>query len=113
MWKKNDILINKTSVPNTTTLEKPHLFKPSMIEISIVIRVSPLDFLETVHYNIIEEVGEINITFTSDLKDMTFAHYITQTRSMLCRKLEKRFIGENFEDYNYNWLPSCFRNINK
>ena len=33
MWKKNNVLINKISVPSTITFQKPHLFKPSMIEL--------------------------------------------------------------------------------
>ena len=40
------MLINKNSVRSTITLEKPHLFEPSMIELPIVVRVSPLDFLD-------------------------------------------------------------------
>ena len=42
MWKKNDVLIYKISVPSTIALEKPHLFQSSMIELPIVVRVSPL-----------------------------------------------------------------------
>ena len=40
IWKKKDLLINKISIPSTITIEKPHLFKPCMIELPIVIRVS-------------------------------------------------------------------------
>ena len=39
MWKITDVLISKISIPSTITLEKPHLFKPNMIEIPIVVRV--------------------------------------------------------------------------
>ena len=76
IWKKNDVIINEISVPITITLEKPHLFTPSMIELPIVTRVSLLDFLYTFHKNITEELDEIDIIFTSDLKDMTFLHYM-------------------------------------
>ena len=48
MSKKNDMLINKSSIPSTITLEKLHLFGPNMIELPIVIRVSTLDFLDTI-----------------------------------------------------------------
>ena len=61
MWKKNDVLINKVSISSTITLEKPYLFKPNMIELPIVVRVSPLDFLNTVVGKINNEVDEINI----------------------------------------------------
>ena len=59
MWKENDILINKISFPSIITLEKPYLFKPSMIALPIVIRASPLDILDTVHKNIIEDVDKL------------------------------------------------------
>ena len=72
MWKKNDILINKSFFPSIFTLEKAHLFKTSMIVLPIVIGVSPLDFLDTVDKDITEDVDKIDITTTSDLRDMTF-----------------------------------------
>ena len=78
MWKKNDVLINKISVPSTIRLEKPHLFEPSMIELPIVIRVSPLDFRDTFDRNINNEVDGINIIFISDLKDMIFSHILEE-----------------------------------
>ena len=110
MWKKNEVFINKISDPSTITLEKRHLFQPSMIELPIVIRVSPLDFLDTLDRKINNEVDEINIIFISDL--MTFSHYMAQPKSMLCRKLKRNFIEEDFGDFDYNWLPKCFGNIN-
>ena len=30
---------------------------------------------------------------------------------MLCRKLERNYIEENENDFQYNFLPYCFRNI--
>ena len=84
IWMKKDVVIKKFTVPRTITLEKPHLFKPSMIELAIVIRVSPLDFLDTFDRNINNEVDEKNIILLSDLKDMTFSHYMAQPKSMLC-----------------------------
>ena len=112
MWKKNDVLINKISIPSTVTLEKPHLFKSSMIELPIVVGVSPLHFLDTFDRNINNEGDEIIIMFISDLKDITFFHYMDQPKLMLCRKLGRNFIEEDFGDFDYNWLPECFRHIN-
>ena len=112
MWKKNDVLINKISVPSTITLEKPHLFKSSMIEMPIVVKVSPLDFLDTFDRNINNEVDEIIIIIISDLKDITFSHYMAQPKSMLCRKLVRNFIEEDYGKNDFNWLPNCFRRIN-
>ena len=43
-----------------------------MIELPIAIKVSPLEFLDTVDKNKTEWVDEIDITFTSDLQNMTF-----------------------------------------
>ena len=70
--EKNDKLINKISIPSTITLEKPHLFQSSMIELPIVVRVSPLDFLSTIDGTINNEVDEKNIIFVFGLKDFTF-----------------------------------------
>ena len=112
MWKKNDILINKISVPSTITLEKPHLFKPCMVQLPIVIRVSSLDFLDIFDRNINNGVDEINKIFISDLKDITFFHYMDQPKSMLCRRLVRNIFKENFGDFNYKWLPKCFTQIN-
>ena len=81
--EKNDILINKISVPTTITIEKPHLFKPSMIELPIAIKVSPIDFLDTLDRNITEDVDEIDIIFASDLDDFTFSHSMTQPKPMI------------------------------
>ena len=108
MWKKNEKIINKISVPSTITLEKPHLFEPSMVALPIDISVSPVDFLDTFDRNIKDEVDEIVIIIISDLRDKTFSHHMAQPRSMLCRKLEKTFIEEHFGYFKYNLLPSCF-----
>ena len=63
--------------------QKPHLFRPCIIELSEVIRVSPLDYLDTFDRNIKNEIDEIVIIFISDLKDMTVSHYMAQPKSML------------------------------
>ena len=104
MWKKKDVLINRISIRSTITLEKPYLFKSSMIELPIVVKVSPLDFLDTFDKNINNEVDEMNIFFISNLKDITFFHYMDQQKSILCRKLVRNFIEEDFEDFESNWL---------
>ena len=96
MWTKNDVLINMISVPSSITLEKAHLFKLSMIEIPIVIGVSPYDSLVTFDRNINNEVDEINLIFTSDLKNMTFSHYMAQPKSILCRRLVRNYIKKDF-----------------
>ena len=73
MWKKNDVVLNNISVPNAITLQKPHLFEPSLIELPIEVRVPSLDFLDTFDINCTNnEVYEIVRIFISDLKDLTF-----------------------------------------
>ena len=47
---------------------------------------------------------------------MTLQHYMKQHRSVLCRKLERNYIEEDYpppdnRDFNYNFLPYCFRHI--
>ena len=112
MWKKIDMPKNRISFPRTITLQKPYLFETSMIELPIVLRVSPIYFLYTFDGKINTELNEINIIFVSDLRDIPFSRYATQPKSMLCRKLVKIFLEENYGNFDYNWLPKCFRNIN-
>ena len=92
LWKKNDITITKISIPSIITLQKPHLFKASMIELLTVIRVPPLDFVDTFDRNINNEFDEINVISLSDLGDITFSHYMTRPKSLIQRKLEKKFL---------------------
>ena len=94
------MLINKISVPSTITLEKPHLFKTCMIELPIVIGVARLDFLDTLDKNINDEVDEIHIIFISNLKYITFFHYMDRPKSMIQRKIERNFIEEDFGDFD-------------
>ena len=83
-----------------------------MIELPIVKGVPPIDFLDTFDRNINNEVVEINMIFISDLKKLTFSHYMAQLKSMLCRKIVRIFIEKDLGDFDYNWLPNCFRHIN-
>ena len=83
-------------------LEKPHLFKPCMIEIPIVTKLSTLDFLDTVDKKITEEVDETAIIFISDLDDIIISHYMTQPKSRLQRKLLKNFIEEDYGNFDCN-----------
>ena len=73
---------------------------------------SCVDYLDN-YYNFDNDFcDEINIIFISDLKDITFFHYMEQPRSMLFKKLEKNFIKEeDFEDFDYNWIPNCFKHF--
>ena len=37
---------------------------------------------------------------------------MTQPKSMLCRKLVRNFIEDDFSSFDINWLANCFRHIN-
>ena len=87
---KNDMPMNKISDSSMIILEKAYLLKPSMIELPIVIRVLPFDFLDTVHKNITKEVDEIDIKFTFNLDGITFSYYTAQPKSMIQRKPFKK-----------------------
>ena len=93
IWKRDDMIINKISVPQTNTLQRTDMFKPILFEIPIYVRLSECKFLDIIDrncvYNIISD--EIDIIFISKLREMTLKHYMKQPRSMLCRKLEKKF----------------------
>ena len=107
------MIINKISIPRTFTLQRTHMFKPHMFEIPIYVKVSEREFVDIVDrnctYNIISD--EIDIIFISKLKELTLQHYMKQPRSMLCRKLERNYIEEDYRDFDYNFLPYCFRHI--
>ena len=118
IWKRNDMIINKISIPRTITSQRTHMFKPDMLEIPIYKKVSEREFLDIVDRNCVYNIrsDEIDIIFISKLKQMTLQHYMKQPRSMLCRKLERDFIEENYQivdnrDFDYNFLPYCFRHI--
>ena len=96
MSMKIDVLINKISVSSTNTQEKPHLFKSSIIELPIVVRISPLNFLNTFDRNINNEVDQINKIFISNLEDITLFNYMHQPKSLLCKKLLRHFIEEDW-----------------
>ena len=55
-------------------------------------------------------IPEIEIVFVSDPKDITRQHYLEQPKSMLCRKLIRRFY-ESPQDLEYNWLPNSFNSL--
>ena len=112
IWKENDVIKNKISIPCTITMRRTHMFKLDMFEIPIYVQVSKREFLDIVDrncaYNIISD--EIDIIVISKFKEMTLQHYVKQPRSMLCRKLERNFIEENNpplddKDFDYNFLP--------
>ena len=58
----------------------------------------------------IEKLDEIENGFISDVKDITFNHYMDQPKSRICRKLFRRFFevkSKDIKDFEYKWIPSC------
>ena len=56
-------------------------------------------------------IPQIEIVFKSDPKDITREHYVQQPKSMLCRKLTRRFNESTSPDFEYKWLPEAFENL--
>ena len=107
MWKNNRLFVNKISVPSLITYHQKRM------RLTITREKTAFDYLN--NYNqgcMINEVDKIVKIFISDLKDITFWHYMGQTKSMLCRKLVGNFVEENFGDFENSFLPNCFRHIN-
>ena len=111
-WKKNDMIINRISVPRTKTLRRTDVFKPDMFEIPIYVEVSKREFQDIVHRNCIYIIisDEIDKIIISKRKELTLQHYMKHPRSILCRKLERNFIEENDppidnRDFDFNFLP--------
>ena len=95
------------------------MFKPIMEEMPFYVKVSLNEFQNMIdrgcEYKIITD--EKSIIFISKLKHITITDYLEQPRSMLCRKLERNHIEEDDpprdpEDFDYKFLPECFRHIN-
>ena len=53
---------------------------------------SCVDYLDTYYIFANNFCDEIRIIFISDLRDISFFHYVKQPKSMLCRKLVKKLL---------------------
>ena len=51
IWKKNDMIMNRISVPHTITLRRTDMFKPVMFEVPIYVEVSKREFQDIVDRN--------------------------------------------------------------
>ena len=107
--KKNDEIVDEIKFPSSMIKEKRYRISRDDVGPLILIE-SCVEFLGSLYFNN-DFCDEINIFFISDLKDITLFQYMEQPRSMLCRKLERNFIEEDFEDFDYKWLPKCFTHI--
>ena len=58
-----------------------------------------------------KRIQETEIVFISDVKDMTFHHYLEQPMSMVQSKMIRRFfeIKDGVDDFEHKWLPDSLR----
>ena len=90
-WMKNGSIVNKISVPSIL------IYHQIMMRLTITRKETACDHLNSYSQGcMINEVDEIVIIFISDLKDMKFLEYLAQPKSMLCRKLVRIFIEEDW-----------------
>ena len=76
------MVVNKISVPSIIT------YHQKTMRLTITRKETACDCLNKYNQDyVIDEVDEIVITFISDLKDMTFLHYMAQPKSMLLETL--------------------------
>ena len=56
-------------------------------------------------------ISEVEMVFISDLKLISRQHHLEQPKSMLCRKLIRRFHESTSQDFEYKWLPDSFKDL--
>ena len=112
IWKKDNQIKVKISIPNTICVNIEYKYiNPKNNRFSRS-TISCVDYLDKFHHCGALEIhlpfDELNIIITSDIKDMTFYHYMEQPKSMLCRKLIGYYLMNERRELRYNWLPNCF-----
>ena len=100
-------LDHKISIPNNIT------YRIESEYYSACTTESACDFLHKVKsiYSSSEIFRKIEIIFTSDPKDITRQHYLDQPKSMLCRKMVRRFHESTSQDFEYERLPDSFKDL--
>ena len=58
-----------------------------------------------------EIIPQIEIVFMSDSEDITREHYLQHPKSMLCRKLIRRYHEPSSQDFEYKWLSDSFKKL--
>ena len=51
------------------------------------------------------------MVFISDPNDITREHYLELPKSMLCRKLIRKFHESTSQDFEYKWLPHSVKDF--
>ena len=109
VWKKDKVVINVVNKPNMMILQKSYMGTLGDDAQKTLSLVSCDDYLSDFYDMMTEKSDKIHILFTSDLKDITFFHYMQQPKSMPCRKLIRKYLEGKKENFDYIWLPNCFR----
>ena len=111
LYYEGHLIGHKITVSNyvTYSIKSEHYFT--------IATESASDFLHRItgiyfyHRSNFKMIDEIEIIFTSDPKYITRQHYLEQPKSMLCRKLIRRFHESTSQDFEYKWLPLSFKNL--
>ena len=122
IWKKENEIVRETKLPDKVIVEKRCYIAPDINLITMklirydVNKISKIlmglcvHYLDTCYNFANDFCDEKSIIFISDLRDISFFHFMKQPKSMLCRKLAKNFVEEeNFEDYEDKCLPNCVK----
>ena len=74
---------------------------------------SACDILQKVTpiYSSSEMIRKIEIVLISAPNYITRQHYLEQPKSMLCRKMTRRFHESTPKDFEYNWLPDSLKDL--
>ena len=106
-WKVNNEVQFKLSVPHVVS------FGMVVHSMTVNIKETACHFLDraikaylTEHE--IEKIDEIEIGVISDRNDITFNHYMDLPKTMICRKMIRRFFevkSVDINDFEYSWIP--------
>ena len=104
-WKVNDEIQSKLSVSHIVS------YWTIAFTMSVTMKGSAWVFLDRAIEAYFtdqetEKLDRIKIGFISDLKDITFNHYMDQPKSMVCRKMLRRLEeSKNKHDFEFKWIP--------
>ena len=85
----------EVKLPSNVVVEKRYRIAADYV--GPLFRIESCDeYLDSLDLDQCNFCDEINIIFISNLKDITFVHFMEQPKSMLCRKLIRNLIDGNY-----------------
>ena len=111
LYDEGRLISHKMNVSNYVTYKiQSEQYSTYMIEPAndFLHKVIPGYFYPRNNFKIIDET---EIIFISDVNFITRQHYLDQPKSMLCRKLIRRFHESIPLDFEYNWLPDSSKDL--